>query len=85
MAVADLPLEKRLVKQCVPPQTPRKNRLVSISSKELSLLGELVNSYDRHIILHVSFRSKCQHYFLLHLKYYKCESLPWSERTCILY
>ena len=69
MAVADLPIEECLVKQRVPPhdQAPLKNCLVSLSSKELLLLGELVNSYYRHIILRVSFRSKCQYYFLLHL------------------
>ena len=59
VAVADLPLEERLVKPSVQPQARRKNHIVSISSKELLLLGELVNSYHRHINLRVSFLSKC--------------------------
>lgn len=78
MAIADLPLEERLVKPSVPPQDSCKNHIVSISNKELMLLRELVNSYYRHIILRISFRSK-HHYSIPHFTCkchkYSCESL----------
>ena len=58
VAVGDLPLEERLVKPLMQPQDSRRNHIVSISSKELLILGELVNSYRRCINLCVSFQSK---------------------------
>ena len=58
VAIGDLPLEERLVKPLVQPQDSRRSHIVSISSKELLILGELVNSYDRRINLCVSFQSK---------------------------
>ena len=59
VSVADLPLEERLVKPFVPPQDKHKNHIVSISSNELVLLGELVNSYTPNINVRLSFQGKC--------------------------
>jgi hypothetical protein len=59
VAFGDLPLEEYLVKPLVPPRDSRKSHIVSISNKELLLLGELVNSYYRRINLRISFQSKC--------------------------
>lgn len=58
VAIGDLPLEERLVKLLVQPRDSRRSHIVSISSKELLILGELVNSYRRCINLCVSFQSK---------------------------
>jgi hypothetical protein len=65
VAVSDLPPEKHLVELFVPPQDPRRSHIVSISSKELLLLGQLVNSYHRHINLRISFQSKCHNIILV--------------------